>query len=85
MMHWEFHFRRDTLVDNISVLRVCAAAAPTTEELTYVLETLFFEQVCKMRNTFKHLTSKGGDVVHVMRGILLRFAFYRYCRQAFPK
>jgi len=84
-MHWEFHFRRDTVVDNISVQQVCAAAAPTTEELTYVLKTLFFEQVCKTRNTLKHLTSKGADVVQVTRGILLRLAFYHYCRQAFPK
>ena len=85
MMRWEFHFRRDTLVDSISVLRACVAAAPTTEELTYLLETLFYEQVCKMRHTFKHRTRQGGDVVHVMRGILLRLALYRYCRQAFPK
>jgi len=81
MMRCEFHFRRDTLVDNISIPRASAATAPTIEELTYLLETLF----CKMRTTFKHRASKGRDVVHVMRGVLLRLAFCRYCRQAFPK
>lgn len=84
MRRWEFQLRRDSLVDGISILRAACAAAPTTEDLLLLLRTLYYEQVCKMRQVFKNKTKSGFDAVHVMRGLMLRNAFYTYCRQATP-
>lgn len=85
MMRWEFQFRRDCLVDGIMVLRAVVAAAASNEELMVLLNTLYWEQVCKMRTTVKSRGKQGGyETVHLMRAVLLRHVFYNYCRQAFP-
>ncbi len=85
MTRWEFLFKRDTLVDGIMILRAALATTPRDDSLFHVLETLFFEQVCKMRNTLKPKSRAGFEAIHIMRGILLREAFYQYCRHIFPK
>jgi hypothetical protein len=80
----QFQFKRDCLVDGISILRAACAAAPSADDLYFLLQTLYYEQVCKMRQTFKNKSKQGFDAVHVMRGLLLRNAFFNYCRQASP-
>ena len=84
MMRWEFQFKRDRLVDCILVLKAACAAAPSSDELLILLQTLYYEQACKMRPVFKNKTKQGFDAVHVMRGLMLRHTFYNYCRQVLP-
>ena len=51
-----------------------------------LLETLYWEQVCRLRRS---VTPRGrtnaGDSVGLFRGILLRLLFYQYCLKIFPK
>ena len=85
LSRWELMFQRGTLVDGITMLRAAATAAPTAEDMTELLETLFFEQVCKLR---KSTAPKGrghaADATNLFRGILLRRALFHYLRQIFP-
>ena len=86
MNRWELAFQRKTLVDGITLLRAAAMACTSPEEMAILLETLFFEQTCKIR---KAIAPQGRghatDATTVFRGILLRHAFFKYCRQIFPK
>ena len=70
---WELVFLRGTLVDGITTLRSAATASATTEEMSVLLETLFYEQACKLR---KGIAAKGRshatDTTNTFRGILLR-------------
>ena len=61
---WELAFQRGTLVDGITILRSAATAAANPEEMSVLLETLFFEQVCKLRST---VAPRGGDMRRMRR------------------
>jgi len=82
---WELTFQRQTLVDSITVLRAAATACQTPDEMLMLLQTLFWEQTCKLRRS---IAPKGRghatDVVNIFRGILLRGVFLGYLRQIFP-
>jgi len=82
---WELTFQRQTLVDTITVLRAAATACQTPDEMLMLLQTLFWEQTCKLRRS---IAPKGRghatDVVNIFRGILLRGVFLGYLRQIFP-
>jgi len=86
LSRWDLVFQRGTLVDGVTILRAAATAAPTAEDMTELLETLFFEQVCKLR---KSTAPKGrghaADATNLFRGILLRRALFHYLRQIFPR
>ena len=79
-------FLRGTLVDGITALRSAATASTTSEEMSELLETLFYEQACKLR---KSVATKGrghaSDITNTFRGILLRQALFKYLRTIFPK
>ena len=83
---WELAFQRNCLLDGITLLRAAAAACQTPEEFQILVQTLFWEQTCKLRRS---IAPKGRghatDATNAMRGILLRQALYAYCRQIFPK
>ena len=85
--NWEYQKGRDALCDGISILRYACYATKTSDELYKLLETLYFEQTCRMRNTLKTKTSKagGGDLQHVLRGLVLRQSFYNYVNISFQK
>ena len=74
------------LLDGITLLRAATTICATAEEMSELLETLFFEQVCKLRRC---IAPKGRghatDATNVLRGILLRNALYKYLRTIFPK
>ena len=76
--NWEYQKGRDALCDGISILRYACYATKTSDELFKLLETLYFEQTCRMRNTLKTKTSKAGSeyLQHVLRGLVLRQSFY---------
>ena len=86
LTRWELVFLRGTLVDGIMALRSAATASATSEEMSVLLETLFYEQACKLR---KSIAPKGrshtADITNTFRGILLRQALLKYLRQIFPK
>ena len=86
MMRWELSFQRAALLDTITLLRAASTAAATATDFEIIVETLFFEQVCKLRRS---IAPKGRghatDATNVMRGILLRRAFFTYLKQIFPK
>ena len=83
---WEYSEGRGALVDGITVLRACCAAAPTSNELYELLQTLYFEQSCKMRSCVRTRSVRGDkDASCLMRGILLRQRFYDYIRSSFPQ
>ena len=75
------------MCDGISILRSACYATKTPDELFKLLETLYFEQTCRMRNTLKTKTSKAGGeyVQHVMRGLVLRQNFFSYVLHSFPE
>ena len=83
---WEVTFQRNILLDGITLFRAAATACNTDQEFLLLIETLYFEQVCKLRRS---IAPKGRghatDATHAMRGILLRHALYQYLRQIFPK
>ena len=54
---WEYHEQRNTLVDNITVLRGVLSACSDNDELEFILKTLFLEQRCGLRNK---LDNKGA-------------------------
>ena len=86
LARWELAFQRNTLLDGITLLRSAATACPSQEEFDTLVETLYFEQVCKLRRS---IAPKGRghatDATNTMRGILLRQHFYAYVKQIFPK
>lgn len=83
---WEFIFQRGTLVDGFTNLRSAASVCATPAEMTVLLETLFFEQCCKMRKAISHRgRNHQAEVSHLFRGLLLRNVFFKYLRQIFPK
>ena len=86
MVKWEFAFQRNTLVDSFTNIRAAATACQTPTEMIVLLETLYFEQSCKVRRAVA-IKGRGhqNDTVNLFRGILLRNIFYKYCKQIFPK
>ena len=85
--NWEYQKGREALCDGIRILRSACSAAKTSDELYKLLETLYFEQTCGMRNTLKSKTGKagGGDLQYILRGLVLRQSFYNYVNISFPK
>ncbi len=83
---WEYHKGRDALCDGFAVLRACCVATSTSDELYTLLETLFYEQMCKMRHQIKARSSRNGhaELVSTMRGLILRHNFFQYARISFP-
>ncbi len=83
---WELAFQRNTMVDGITVLRAAATTAQTPQGMATLLETLYWEQTCKVRRS---IAPKGrghaSDAVQVFRGILLRQVFHKYLKQICPK
>ena len=65
---WEYHEGRNALIDGISVLRAATGAATTEEDRYYLLFTLFMEQRCKLRTSFKG----ERDLLWLFHGILIR-------------
>ena len=86
LTRWELVFLRGTLVDGITALQSATTASATSEDMSVLLETLFYEQACKLR---KSIAAKGrshtADITNTFRGILLRQALFKYLRQIFPK
>ena len=86
LARWELAFQRNTLLDGITLLRSAATACASPAEFETLVETLFFEQVCKLRRS---IAPKGRghatDATNAMRGILLRHALFSYLKQIFPK
>ena len=86
LTRWELAFQRETLLDGITNLRSAATACASQEDFDTLVETLYFEQVCKLR---RHLAPKGRghatDATNAMRGILLRQHLFAYLKQIFPK
>ena len=86
LTRWELVFLRGTLVDGSTALRSAATASATSEEMSVLLETLFYEQACKLRKSVAAKSrSHTADITNMFRGILLRQALYKYLRQIFPK
>ena len=79
--NWEYQKGREALCDGISILRSACSAAKTSDELYKLLETLYFEQTCGMRNTLK----RHHDPNHVLRGLVQRQNFYSYVYISFEK
>lgn len=84
MQRWEFMYKRQTLVDGISVLRACTSVATTDEDLYYLMQTLYYEQTCKIRHSLKANHPTMGATA-VMRGIMYRRQFYSLMARKFPK
>lgn len=86
MNRWEVAFQREALLDAFRNLRAAATACPTAAEFATLLETLFYEQTCKMRRS---VAPKGRghdtDATQIFRGIILRHVFFKYLRQIFPR
>ena len=84
---WEYQKGRDALCDGITILRSACYATKTPDELFKLLETLYFEQTCRMRNSLKTKTGRSGagDPTQVMRGLVLRQNFYNYVNISFDK
>ena len=86
LTRWELMFQRNTLLDGITLLRAASTTCTNAGEFSELLETLFFEQVCKLRRS---IAPKGRghatDATNMLRGILLRNALYKYLRTIFPK
>ena len=85
--NWEYQKGRDALCDGISILRTACYATKTPDELFKLLETLYFEQTCSMRNIIKTRTGRAGagDPTQVLRGLVLRQNFFNYVRLSFEK
>ncbi len=83
---WEYHKGRDALCDGFGVLRACCVATTTSDDLYTLLETLFYEQMCKLRHHMKVRSSRNGhaEMVSTMRGLILRHNFIQYVRISFP-
>ena len=68
MNRWELSFGRHALVDNMNTLRSASTSAQTPAEMKALLETLYWEQVCRLRRS---VTPKGrtnaGDRVGLFR------------------
>ena len=86
LSRWELMFQRNTLLDGITLLRAAATATAGPTEFELIVETLYFEQTCKLRRS---IAPKGRghatDATNTMRGIVLRQALYAYLKQTFPK
>ena len=86
LARWELAFQRSTVLDGITLLRSAATACAGQDEFDTLVETLYFEQVCKLRRS---IAPKGRghatDATNTMRGILLRQHLYAYVKQIFPK
>ena len=80
---WEFKFKRNTLVDNITVLRTCVSVASDDDQLAYILQTLFMDQVCGLRTTVKN--SEQMTYTHQLKAILLRRNVLLHLYGTFPK
>ena len=46
---WEVTFQRNALLDGITMLRAAATAATKPEDFESLVQTLYWEQVCKFR------------------------------------
>ena len=77
---WEYHEQRNTLVDNITVLRGVLSACSDNDELEFIFKTLFLEQRCGLRNK---LDNKA--CITVVRGLLLRRATMLHLSASFPR
>ena len=87
MSKWEMKFARSCLLDSFENMRNAATAAQTEEQMYILVQTLFWEQSCKMRGALEGRTKVGGggNATALFRAILLRHLFYQYTRQIFPK
>ena len=88
MMHWEFRFKREALVDSIMVMRAVLSAStncPDGSDLLYLLQTLFYEQIVGIRKELKQQKNRMGyNAVEVARALLLRKWFVHHLQQQFP-
>ena len=87
MSKWEMKFGRSCLLDSLSTMRSAVTAAQTEEQMNTLVNTLFWEQTCKMRSSLEGRTKVGGggNATAILRAILLRNLFYQYVQQIFPK
>ena len=77
---WEYHEQRNTLVDNITVLRCVLAVCNDNDELEFILKTLFLEQRCGLRRKLDKKTTST-----VVRGLLLRRATMLHLSASYPR
>ena len=80
---WEFKFKRNTLIDNITVLRTCVQVGSDDDQLVYILETLFMDQVCGVRYVMK--STDNFTYTNQMKAILLRRNVMLHLYGTFPK
>ena len=61
---FEFKFKRNAIIDSISVLRALCGVSANDEQLAYLLKILFLEQSAGIRKTFKvTASSSSGDLM----------------------
>ena len=83
---WELTFQRNALLDGITLLRTAAAAATKPEEFESLVQTLYWEQVYKLRSPSPPRDEATWRTpFRWTRGTILRQALYAYLRQAVPK
>ena len=75
------------MLDYLSTMRSAAAAAQSAEQMTTLVNTVFWQQSCKMRSASEVRTKVGGgsNATALCRSILLRQLFHQYVQQIFPK
>ena len=77
---WEYFEQRNSLVDNITVLRGVLSACSDNDELDFVLKTLFLEQRCGLRTK---LDNKACSTI--VRALLLRQATMLHLSASYPR
>ena len=85
---FEFKFKRNAIIDSISVLRALCGVAADDEQLAYLLKILFLEQSAGIRKAFKvTASSSSGDLMSLqnqIKGLLVRKNILLHTCACFP-
>ena len=87
MDKWEMRYGRSALLDGLDRMRSATTAAQTCEDMTVLVSTLIWEQVCKIR-TILGAPSQGfcGRLHSVVPGLVATpCLFTSFARQIFPQ
>ena len=68
------------LFDSLDRMHSATTAAQTCEEMTVLVSTPYWEQVCKIKTSLEQRSkASAGDCTALFRGLLLRNLFLPVC------
>lgn len=82
MMQWEYLEKRGGILDGVTILRAVIQATSSDAEVLYIVQTLFMEQRCKLRDQRSVACRTPGLL---MKAVLLRRNLLLHLRATFPE